>query len=282
MLKTQALTAALLAAVACAAATGTAHAAPVLPTRSPGHAPAAESVPVRGPDLTLLNRAIRQHRGASRGKPAANARSTNWAGYGATGGTFTSVSANWVEPSVTCTSNGIVGFWIGLDGWGSNTVEQDGTGVDCENGKPRQFAWWETYPANSIQAYSAPVAAGDRMSSSIAYQGDGRYLMVLTDRTARWTARNPVSLPAARNVSAEIVAEAVTAGNDITSLPDFGSVAFTDATINDGTLQSVGAQALDMTDQSDNLIAATTTADLSGDFAVNFAASTTTSTSVTG
>lgn len=292
MLKNRALSTALLAALACAAVPGTAYAAsaradsPAARAASPGGALRtidARSTPAKGPDLSLLTRTLEQRRQHARGGARArNTRSTNWAGYGVTGGKFTSVSANWVEPSVTCTSNGIVGFWIGLDGWGSTTVEQDGTGVDCQNGKPQQFAWWETYPANSIQVYSAPVSAGDKMSSSITYQGDGKYLMVLTNWTARWTARNPVSLPEGRNASAEIVAEAVTADNDITALPDFGSIGFTDATINGGTLRAAGAQPLDMTDLADNLIAATTTADASGDFAINYAGSTSTSAFVSG
>lgn len=29
----------------------------------------------------------------------------NWSGYAATGGTFTSVSADWTEPAVTCDSS---------------------------------------------------------------------------------------------------------------------------------------------------------------------------------
>jgi len=250
----------LLAALACAAGSGTAQAAGTKRT-------AAEvrpvSVPARG--LSLLSRAIRQHHAVG------NMKSTNWAGYAVTGGTYTSVAANWIEPSVTCTSNGIVGFWVGLDGWGSTSVEQDGTGVDCEKGTPQQFAWWETYPENSVQVYSAPVTAGDRMSSSIVSQGHGRYVMVLTDWTARWTIKNPVTLPSARNASAEIVAEAVTSGDNITTLPDFGAIGFTGSTINNDSLQDQSAQPIDMTDAADNVIATTTDADPNGDFIVNYA-----------
>jgi hypothetical protein len=160
MLKNRALTTVLIAALACAAECGTAHAASVPPAARPApRLPGATSVPARG--LQSLGALTRKHK--------ANPRSTNWAGYAVTGATYTSVASNWVEPEVACTSDGIVGFWIGLDGWGSRSVEQDGTGVDCSNGSPQQFAWWETYPENSIQVYGAPVAAGDRMSSEVAY-----------------------------------------------------------------------------------------------------------------
>ena len=231
MLKNRALTTVLLAAMACAAESGTAHAAHVPPASRP--APGSSrpmSIPARG--LSRLAALTRK----------ANPRSTNWAGYAVTGGGYTSVASNWVEPDVSCTSKGIAGFWIGLDGWGSTSVEQDGTGVDCSDGTPQQFAWWETYPENSIQVYDAPVAAGDRMSSRVDSEGDGQYVMVLTDWTQNWSERNAVSAPTAQNASAEIVAEAVTNGQGITPLPDFGAIDFTDSTINGGSLQSVRSE----------------------------------------
>ena len=261
MLKNRALTTVLLAALACAAESGTALAAPAPSSVRPtADASRARSIPAHS--LSRLG-------ALTRGK--ANPRSTNWAGYAVTGGTYTSVASNWVEPNVACTSNGIVGFWIGLDGWGSTAVEQDGTGVDCSSGSPQQFAWWETYPGNSIQVYeNAPVAAGDRMSSVVSSEGNGQYLMSLTDWTENWIERQVVSAPTAQNASAEIVAEAVTNGNSITALPDFGDIEFTGSTINGGSLQSASADAIDMTDMSNNLIATTTSADASGDFAVNY------------
>jgi len=286
MLKNRALSTVLLAALASAAGAGTAHAAPAPAGPRPPRVPAPSgtaSVPARG--LGQLSDLLRQQskpQKTGKGGTAGNARSTNWAGYAVTGGRYTSVSSNWVEPYVSCTSTGIAGFWIGLDGWGSTTVEQDGTGVDCSNGTPQQFAWWETYPANSIQVYDAPVQAGDQMSSSVDYQGGGQYVMVLTDWTEDWRERNVVSAPTAKNASAEIVAEAVTTGASITALPDFSAIGFTGSTINSGSLQSASAQPIDMTDMSDNLIATTSTADASGDFIVNYVGNATTpGTSVT-
>jgi Peptidase A4 family len=283
MLKNRALTTVLLAALACAAESGTALAAPVPPAASSHGAPpsapvsssagAARSAPHASEIRSIP--ALSLSRLATLSRKKANPRSTNWAGYAVTGGAYASVASNWVEPSVTCTANGIVGFWIGLDGWGSTSVEQDGTGVDCSSGSPQQFAWWETYPENSIQVYDAPVAAGDRMSSEVASEGNGQYIMALTDWTANWSERNVVSAPTAQNASAEIVAEAVTDGDSITALPDFGNISFTGSAINGGSLQSAAAEPIDMTDLSDNLIARTTAADQSGDFAVNYVGSTT-------
>lgn len=269
MLNNRAVTTVLIAALACAAECGTAHAAPAAPV-PPDSRPAprlsgATSVPVRG--LQSLSALTHRRR--------ANTQSTNWSGYTVTGSTYTSVAADWVEPDVKCTSDGTVGFWVGLDGWGSDSVEQVGTGVDCSSGSPQQFAWWETYPENSIQVYSAPVAAGDRMSAAVDDEGGSQYFLDLTDSTQNWTERHQVPAPTARDASAEIVAEAVSNGQSVTTLPDFGAVDFTGSTINGGSLQSADAQPVDMTDLNNNLIATTTAADPDGDFAVTYQGSTT-------
>ncbi len=71
---------------------------------------------------------------ASRGAAA----STNWSGYAAyqSGTTFTDVKATWTQPSVTCPKRGTqyASFWVGLDGYNSNSVEQIGTDSDCVQG----------------------------------------------------------------------------------------------------------------------------------------------------
>jgi hypothetical protein len=202
----------------------------------------------------------------------ANQTSTNWSGYAASSGTYTSVSSSWVEPTVSCNTQGIVAFWIGLDGWGSSTVEQDGTGVDCSSGSPQYFAWWETYPANSIQEYGDTVQPGDSLTSTVTDEGNDTYDMVLTDNTEGWSEDNPEQgASGASDASAEIIAEAVTSGSSVTALPDFGSIGFSGSTINGSTMESSNAQAIDMTDSSGNVIARTGATDGSGDFTITYA-----------
>src|SRR3954451_2790503 len=77
--------------------------------------------------------------------------SSNWAGYVTTGGSFSNVTATWVQPTVTCTP-GVVSyssFWVGLGGYGdgSQALEQIGTDADCTgSGRPVHSAWWEIVP----------------------------------------------------------------------------------------------------------------------------------------
>jgi Peptidase A4 family len=81
--------------------------------------------------------------------------SSNWSGYAAYGKestpvTFGSVRGNWVQPTASCNLKGhkfaLAAFWVGLDGYGNNTVEQTGTEADCEGKEPVYYAWYEFYP----------------------------------------------------------------------------------------------------------------------------------------
>ena len=81
-----------------------------------------------------------------------NATSTNWSGYAVTGpdGSVTDVKGSWKVPDVVCSSpgtpNSYASFWVGIDGYGSNTVEQIGTDSDCSGGNAVYYAWYEFYP----------------------------------------------------------------------------------------------------------------------------------------
>jgi hypothetical protein len=206
-----------------------------------------------------------------RGGTSANQESSNWSGYATEGGYYTTVSSNWVQPSVSCDNNGMVAFWVGLDGWGSSTVEQTGTAVDCSSGYPQYYAWWETYPADAMQPYYDTVEPGDSMSASVTDEGGNTYDLVLTDYTQGWTENNPQAGPAgASDASAEVIVEAPTADGSIVSLPDFGTASFTDSTIDGQTLPNAGAQAIDMVDGSGDVIASTGPSDSGGDFSVSY------------
>lgn len=61
-----------------------------------------------------------------------------WAGYVASGRSFSSVSASWVQPAIQIGSTKIASqtaFWVGLDGFGDSTVEQTGTLAYSVDGK---------------------------------------------------------------------------------------------------------------------------------------------------
>lgn len=111
--------------------------------------------------------------------------SYNWSGYAdvsTTNGTFTKVSGSWTTPSVKCTAEDtIVSNWVGLDGWTSDTVEQDGTIGWCYEGTPTYFTWYEMYPAGTVEV-GASLKVGDKITASVSRTGTS-YTLALTDAT---------------------------------------------------------------------------------------------------
>src|SRR6476469_2492175 len=115
------------------------------------------------------------------------AESTNWSGYAATTGTYTSVSASWTEPTGTCSgSRKYSSFWVGLDGFNSNSVEQTGSEVDCSGRTAIYYSWYEMFPAAPVN-YSNTVRPGDHFTASVTFSGTNTYTLKLSDTTQGWT-----------------------------------------------------------------------------------------------
>jgi hypothetical protein len=169
-----------------------------------------------------------------------HATSSNWAGWDNTGSTYTSVSASWVQPTITCAKRqtAYASFWIGLDGDGSGSVEQTGSEGDCNRGTPVYYSWYEFYPAYPVN-YSNTVRPGDHFSSTVTSTGGGKYTLVLTDSTQGWTHTTNGSAPSGKNASAEVIAEAPSSNRGVLPLANFGTMSFTNATVNGAALGTV-------------------------------------------
>jgi Peptidase A4 family len=169
-----------------------------------------------------------------------HATSSNWAGWDNTGQTYTTVSASWVQPTITCSrkETSYASFWIGLDGDGSNSVEQTGSEGDCVRGTPKYYSWYEFYPAYPVN-YSNPVHPGDHFTSTVTYKGSGSYTLVLSDTTAGWSHTTTGSAPSGLNASAEVIAEAPSSNRGVLPLANFGTMSFTNATVNGAALGTV-------------------------------------------
>jgi hypothetical protein len=184
---------------------------------------------------------------APAGSASAEMTSQNWAGYAVTGpaGTFTSVSASWAQPAVSCgATDTFSAFWAGLDGDGTQTVEQTGTEADCSGGAAAEGpgksdtatyqGWYEVFP-NAPVFYASPVQPGDAMSASVTSDGSGVFTLTLSDTTQGWTQTTQQTAAGAQLGSAEVIAEAP---SDATVLPlaDFGTVNFTNATVDNAPI----------------------------------------------
>lgn len=159
------------------------------------------------------------------------ADSTNWSGYADTGTGFTKVSGKWTEPTVKCPGSGtaIAAYWIGIDGYSSNSVEQDGTLAYCDSGSLTDYSWWEMYPTNSVQLVGGTVKAGDKITASVVRTGT-KYALKVTDAT---TSGNTVSksetctAAKCKDTSAEWIVERPSGSSGLFILPNFGTAKFT-------------------------------------------------------
>jgi hypothetical protein len=151
-----------------------------------------------------------RHAGAVRNVTATG--SFNWSGYADTATkaqTFTKVSGAWTTPSVTCSAEDqVTSNWLGLDGFGSGTVEQLGTISWCFQGKPIYFTWYEMFPAGTVEVGTA-LKAGDKISASVTRTGTS-YALKLTDSTTSGnniSVTKTCSLTKCKDTSAEWISE---------------------------------------------------------------------------
>jgi hypothetical protein len=164
---------------------------------------------LRRPDTAIFPQGTPAVSGA---RASTQASDVNWAGYAdvsTTAGTFTKVSGSWTVPKLTCTKEDrITSDWVGLDGFSSATVEQDGTASQCFEGTAVYYSWYEMYPAGTVEV-GTTVAAGDSITASVNRSGTS-YTLALTDSTHpsnSFTETQSCAASTCLDESAEIITE---------------------------------------------------------------------------
>lgn len=194
-------------------------------------------------------------------------QSRNWAGYAATGGTFTSVSGSWVVPNVNSNTTGIDATWVGIGGVRATDLIQAGTQAIAQGRQVVYTAWWETLP-QAAQTIPLAVNAGDNVNVSIAEQGSGAWLIKISDATNGQSWSKTLKYRSSLS-SAEWVEEAPATGRlTILPLDQFGSVTFTSAsTVENGqsrTIAQAGGTPIAMTNSAGQALALSSNLDASG------------------
>lgn len=183
--------------------------------------------------------------------PLEAGNSSNWCGYASyllrnglpAANVVTSVSGNWVCPTLLSTpDNSYSAFWVGIDGYSSQTVEQIGTAHNWVTGGTGQqnYAWFEMYPGGAYQIVGFPCNPGDVMNGKVTYSGNNVFQLILTNQTRHVYVIIPSSytkLVGAKRSSAEWIAEAPSLGNSVVPLSNFQTDTFSacSATINGKT-----------------------------------------------
>ncbi len=168
-------------------------------------------------------------------------QSTNWSGYADTGSSFSKVASSWTEPSADCSGRGVslAAFWVGIDGYSSNSVEQDGTIIECYFGGAYQFTWWEMYPSNAIQVVGQSLAAGDRITASVVRSGTSYTLAVTDSSNPANSFTTTQTCSNCANTSAEWIAEAPSGSFGVYPLAHFSTWNNTSSTVTEGSTSGV-------------------------------------------
>lgn len=243
------LAVAAVPAASMAATGATAGTAAAAPSRSAVHVTVTHGPAIRSGGLRLRVAVPGGKAQSAHGTANATATSTNWSGYAATGGTYSSVSATWVQPAVTCSSGDqYSSFWVGLDGYSSNSVEQTGTDSDCTGSSPSYYGWYEMYPHPSF-SFGSTVSPGDTISASVTFNGKSSYTLTLADESKGWSTSTTKKLAKAARSSAEVIIEAPSSGG-ILPLADFGTVSFANALVDGSAIGNDNPVQIDMVNSS--------------------------------
>lgn len=216
------------------------------------------------------------------------AYSTNWSAYvvptsatsyGST--SIQSVIGLYVVPIAeqalgTCTGGtDYEATWVGIDGWGSNDVLQGGVTAEAScfdwwgavSRSSAYYAWYEWYPAGSVQISNFPVSPGDDIWSEVVATSSSTGYLYMTNLNTNYSVQLYFSAPPGTNLignSAEWVVERPLLcwgvfGCSFAQLTNYTWEVFTDGQAFDGygyqsEPGSSGAIAVTMLDNSGNPI----------------------------
>lgn len=173
--------------------------------------------------------------------------SGNWGGYVAQrhGVKFRYARAAFFVPYVNCAStpSSFSGHWVGLDGAGNSTVEQDGILAACQGSTPVYSAWYEMFPLPPVYS-TMTVRPGNSIVASAYYDsGTGKFTLSLTDTTNGQHFTHTGACPSAsqcQRTSAEVISEAPSNGTSILPLTDFRAESFSDVVVTNSHGQRAG------------------------------------------
>jgi hypothetical protein len=189
-------------------------------------------------------------------KALTQVQSGNWSGYADTGSGFSKATGSWTEPSVTCSgrTTSLAAFWVGIDGYSSSSVEQDGTLAECYQGTAYYYTWWEMYPTNDIQVVGETLRPGDSISASVVRSGSSYTLKVTDSSRSADSFTTTQTCSSCANSSAEWIAEAPSGSSGVYPLAHFSAFGLSSATVSagstSGTISSFTDDEITMVDSS--------------------------------
>ena len=187
--------------------------------------------------------------GSSQIEEPAVLRVSQWSGYIVASDmqnrspVVSSISASWtvpeVKPSEKMTFSGV---WVGIGGYGEESLIQTGTEQEYLNGRPVYYAWYEMLPDYLVRIPDIHVQPGDTITASIRLVNENANTWSITIRdVTRGEQFKKTVVYNSSMLSAEWVVERPKVNGTVSTLADFGNVTFTEceATV-DGVTGAIG------------------------------------------
>jgi hypothetical protein len=191
--------------------------------------------------------------------PPGQGTSSNWSGYAARGGSFTSVSGTWTVPEISLDSPfGADAAWVGIGGLRSRDLIQAGTQqIVTGSGSVTYQAWVEKLPEVS-RPVALTVLPGHTITVSIDLQEADTWLISLTNHSTGQSLLRTEHYTSSLS-SAEWIQEAPFARRRVLPLSEFGAINFSaGSAVRDGeslTIADLGARAISLIDTNRRAIA---------------------------
>ena len=186
--------------------------------------------------------------------------STNWSGYAAGGGTYTSVTGTWTVPQAPHDGQfGASAAWVGIGGLRTRDLIQAGTQqVVSGTGRVSYQAWIELLPAPS-QRVPLAVAPDDSVTVTITNTSGNTWQIAMANNSTGQTLERTVEYASCR-CSAEWIQEAPSIGRrGVVPINEFEPVQFTNGSaVRDGktvTIAQTGARAISLAGSGRQILA---------------------------
>ena len=187
--------------------------------------------------------------------------STNWSGYVATSGHFTSIAASWVVPQPT--GNGSTttadATWVGIGGVTTSDLIQVGTDntVDA-SGKVTSTIFYELLPAAAQIVTNFTVKPGDSIHASLSGSGNS-WTITASDLTTGQTFTTVVSYASSLSSAEWIEEDPSYSSTQLVPFDNFGTVNISGgSTVNGGVsmnLAAAGVQPITLVNSSGQVLA---------------------------
>jgi hypothetical protein len=194
----------------------------------------------------------------------ASLRVSQWSGYIAASDmqkrtpAISSVSASWTVPEVKPSENNtFAGVWVGIGGYGEETLIQTGTEQEYIDGHSAYYAWYELLPDYLVRIPNFRIRPGDTITASInlVNENTSTWSIKMRDITQGGNFEKVVVYNSSR-LTAEWIVERPNVNDTTSTLANFGNVNFTEckATVDGitGTIGNFSHAQLVMHDDEDN------------------------------